>query len=144
MEQGNNPLIEQFQKEFASQGNRANGESWNSIPMILFKIAAATGWTNISSQINNTESVSHKESGIQLCLFAIDKMANDVDADLKTSEITLVLGVEYLKSLLDINIDAKCNVSAEQKENEKQICKEFLDFWKEWLKSALKQEGRLL
>lgn len=144
MEQNNNPLIEQFQKEFASQGNSANRDGWNSIPMILFRIAAATGWTNISSQINSTDGVSHKESGIQLCLFAIDVMANDVDADLKISEITLDLGVECLKSLLEKNIDAKCNVSAEQKENEKRIGKEFLDFWKEWLKNSLKQEGRLL
>lgn len=144
MEQSNNPLIEQFQKEFASQGNRANRESWNSIPMILFRIAAATGWTNISSQINNTESVLHKESGIQLCLFAIDIMANDIDANLKISEVTLDLGVECLKSLLETNIDAKCNVSVEQKENEKRIGKGFLDFWKEWLKNSLKQEGRLL
>lgn len=144
MEQNNNPLIEQFQKEFASQGNSANREGWNSIPMIVFRTAATTGWTNISSQINSTESVSHKESGIQLCFFTIDIMANDIDVDLKISEITLDLGVECLKSLLEINIDANCNVSAEQKENEKRIGKEFLDFWKEWLKNSLKQEGRLL
>lgn len=143
MEQSNNPLIGQFQKEFASQGNGANRENWNSIPMILFRIAAATGWTNISSQINNAEGVSYKESGIQLCLFAIDIMANDIDANLKISEVTLDLGIECLKSLLEINIESACNILAEQKENEKRIGKEFLDFWKEWLKNALKQEGRL-
>lgn len=144
MEQNNNPLVEQFQKEFASQGNGANRESWNSIPMILFRIAAATGWTNIGSQINSTDGISYKESGIQLCLFAIDIMANDLDANLKISEITIDLGVECLKSLLEINIDAGGNVSVKQKENEKRIGKEFLDFWKEWLKNALKQEERLL
>lgn len=144
MEQSNNLLIEQFQKKIASQGNSANRESWNSIPMILFRIAAATGWTNISSQINTTEGVSYKESGIQLCLFAIDIMANDMDTNLRISEVTLDLGVECLKSLLEINIEANCNVSAEQKGNEKRIGKEFLDFWKEWLKTSLKQEGRLL
>lgn len=145
MEQSNNPLIEQFQKEFASQGNSASRESWNSIPMILFRTAAVAGWTNIISQINSTESVSCKESGIQLCTFAVDIMANDIDANLKISEVTLDLGVECLKSLLETNIDTKCNVSAEQKEkeNEKRIGKEFLVFWKEWLKNALKQEGRL-
>ena len=143
MEQSNNPLIEQFQKEFASQGNSASRESWNSIPMILFRTAAVAGWTNIISQINSTESVSCKESGIQLCTFAVDIMANDIDANLNISEVTLDLGVECLKSLLETNIDTKCNVSAEQKENEKRIGKEFLVFWKEWLKNALKQEGRL-
>lgn len=143
MEQSNNPLIEQFQKEFASQGNSASRESWNSIPMILFRTAAVAGWTNIISQINSTESVSCKESGIQLCTFAVDIMANDIDANLKISEVTFDLGVECLKSLLETNIDTKCNVSAEQKENEKRIGKEFLVFWKEWLKNALKQEGRL-
>lgn len=143
MEQSNNPLIEQFQKEFASQGNSASRESWNSIPMILFRTAAVAGWTNIISQINSTESVSCKESGIQLCTFAVDIMANDIDANLKISEVTLDLGVECLKSLLETNIDTKCNVSAEQKENEKRIGKEFLVFWKEWLKNTLKQEGRL-
>lgn len=71
-------------------------------------------------------------------------MANDLDANLKISEITIDLGVECLKSLLEINIDAGGNVSVKQKENEKRIGKEFLDFWKEWLKNALKQEGRLL
>ena len=143
MEQSNNPLLEQFQKEFASQGNSASRESWNSIPMILFRTAAVAGWTNIISQINSTESVSCKESGIQLCTFAVDIMANDIDANLKISEVTLDLGVECLKSLLETNIDTKCNVSAEQKENEQRIGKEFLVFWKEWLKNALKQEGRL-
>lgn len=144
MEQNNNPLIEQFQRDFISQGNTASKESWNSIPMIVFRTAAVAGWTNICSQINRTESVSYKESGIQLCLFAIDIMANDIDANLKISEITLDLGVECLKSLLEINIDCKYNVSSEQKESEKQTGKEFLDFWKEWLKHSLKQEGRLV
>ena len=78
-----------------------------------------------------------------MCTFAVDIMANDIDANLKISEVTLDLGVECLKSLLETNIDTKCNVSAEQKENEKRIGKEFLVFWKEWLKNALKQEGRL-
>ena len=75
--------------------------------------------------------------------FSGSRMANDIDANLKISEVTLDLGVECLKSLLETNIDTKCNVSAEQKENEKRIGKEFLVFWKEWLKNALKQEGRL-
>ena len=112
--------------------------------MILFRTAAATGWTNISSQIKRTESVSYKESGIQLCLFAIDIMANDIDINLKISELTLALGVECLKELLGINIDNQCYVSVEQKEYEKRLGKEFLDFWKEWLKHSLKQEGRLV
>lgn len=144
MEQNNNPLIEQFQKEFILQGDMAGRESWDSVPMLVFRTAAVAGWTDIAFQINNTHNLLYKESGTELCLFAIDIMANDIDARLKTSEITLDLGVECLKSLLAINIDAKCNVSAEQKETEKRIGKEFLDFWKDWLKKDLKQEGRLL
>lgn len=144
MGQNNNPLIEQFQAEVASKGNITSNESWNSIPMILFRTVASTGWGVVMGQINNTQGLQYKTSGNELCLFAINVMANDLGADIKISETTLDVGVECLKSLLEMTIDVQCDVLPEQIEYNTSIAKEFLDFWKERLKCALKQEGRLL
>ena len=142
--ENNNPLIEQFRNEITSQQNLLSKESWDSIPLIAFRVAATAGWTYIGAQISNIDGVLHKESGLQLCQFAISVMASDVDSNIRISEATLDFGIECLKSLLSINKDSDHTLSFEQKEQEKEIGKVFFDFWKEWLKSELKREGRFI
>lgn len=140
----NNPLIEQFQNEYASKTNISSKEYWNAIPMIAFRTVSIGEWMNINSQISNNKRVINKEEGMQLCTFAICEIANDVGSDLKLEERTLNLGIKCLKSLFEINIDAKDNVSTEEKEKNKRESKAFLDFLKEWIKKSLKEEGKLL
>lgn len=142
--ENNNPLIEQFRKEIISQESSIKEWHWNEILMILFKTKAISNWVTIKFQINSLQRVLHRDSGNYLCLFAIDVIANGSNSDSKISEITLNLGVECLKSLVEINIDEEYSLSQEQKINEKRIRNELLDFWKEWLKNSLKQENMLV
>ena len=141
-----NHFIEEFKRQnqdLASDFSIRIAHSLENIPPLLFQIASTVGWNGIVSTIQQHSSeIEYSEAGLSLAAFAISAVNGDNESSIP--EVVLNLGKECLKSLSHLNIDRNNNLTYSQKEADKRLADAFLDFWKDWLKKDLKQEGRLL
>ena len=134
-----NPLMTSSPQETF---DKLTEETSQDIPLAI-RVIAIIGWDNIARQIINYQpQIEFYDEGVTLCAFCINVLLGNDKA--RISKLSLDLGTECLKSLLEYLYRHNSNLDEEEKSKAIRWEKAFLDIWKNYITRCLEHEEQLI